>query len=82
MALNFIPQIWTARLLVALEKALVYAQAGVINRDYEGEIQAFGDSQFVRKRKIDAFTLRAIAQRGVVDFNLWSHVGLIYSGRV
>lgn len=42
--LNFIPAIWAARLLVALEKALVFGQLGIINRDYEGEIQAYGDS--------------------------------------
>jgi N4-gp56 family major capsid protein len=36
--------VWAANLLVALEKAHVFAQAGVINRDYEGEISQFGDS--------------------------------------
>ncbi len=44
MALNFIPTIWAARLLAALEKALVYAQPGVVNRNYEGEIRNAGDS--------------------------------------
>lgn len=44
MALNFIPTVWAARLLQALEKALVYGQAGVVNRDYEGEIREKGDS--------------------------------------
>lgn len=44
MALNFIPTVWAARLLQALEKALVYGQAGVVNRDYEGEIKDKGDS--------------------------------------
>lgn len=44
MSLSFIPQIWAARLLSALDKALVYGQTGVVNRDYEGEIQKFGDS--------------------------------------
>jgi hypothetical protein len=38
-----IPQIWSARLLLALEKSLVYGQAGVVNRDYEGNIRADGD---------------------------------------
>ncbi len=42
--MNFIPTVWTARLLKALEKALVYGQAGVVNRDYEGEISQRGDS--------------------------------------
>src|SRR5438045_1920211 len=41
---NFIPQIWSARILEALRKALVFAQQNIVNRDYEGEIQAAGDT--------------------------------------
>src|SRR3954468_14490628 len=41
---NFVPEIWSAELLVALEKALVYAAPGVVNRDYEGEISNAGDT--------------------------------------
>ena len=41
---NFIPQVWSARILKALEKALVYAQPGIVNRDYEGEISQAGDT--------------------------------------
>lgn len=41
---NFIPQIWSARLLENLQKTLVYGQAGVVNRDYEGDIRDVGDS--------------------------------------
>ncbi|MGV9364519.1 hypothetical protein [Amycolatopsis sp. NPDC003731] len=41
---NFVPEIWSAELLVALEKALVYAAPGVVNRDYEGEIENAGDT--------------------------------------
>jgi hypothetical protein len=44
MSLNFIPTVWAARLLSALEKSLVYGQAGVVNRDYEGEITQSGDT--------------------------------------
>lgn len=45
MALNnFIPSVWAARLLDNLRKNLVYAQDGVVNRDYEGEIRDAGDS--------------------------------------
>ena len=44
MALEFIPTVWAARLLVALEKALVYGQTNVCNRDYEGEIRASGNT--------------------------------------
>lgn len=41
---NFIPAVWSARLLANLHKSLVYGQTGVVNREYEGEINAFGDS--------------------------------------
>ncbi|MGW2260279.1 N4-gp56 family major capsid protein [Streptomyces sp. NPDC001780] len=40
----FIPEVWAAELLVALEKSHVYAAPGVVNRDYEGDISAFGDT--------------------------------------
>jgi N4-gp56 family major capsid protein len=40
---NMLPQIWSARILAKLEKALVFAQPGVVNRDYEGDIRADGD---------------------------------------
>lgn len=41
---NFIPTIWSARILQNLHKSLVFGQPGVINRDYEGEISDVGDS--------------------------------------
>jgi hypothetical protein len=45
MALNnFIPTLWAARLLAALDKAHVYANPSVVNRDYEGEIRQMGDA--------------------------------------
>ena len=44
MALTFIPTVWAARLLTALERSLVYGQANVCNRDYEGEIRAAGNT--------------------------------------
>lgn len=44
---NFIPKIWSARLLVNLQKNLVYGQPGVINRDYEGEIRNVGDTVYI-----------------------------------
>lgn len=40
---NFKPQVWDAQILMALEKSLVYGSPMVVNRDYEGQIQAFGD---------------------------------------
>ena len=38
---NFIPAVWSAQLLKALDKSLVYAN--LANRDYEGEIKSLGD---------------------------------------
>lgn len=38
---NFIPAVWSAQLLNDLQKSMVYAN--LCNRDYEGEIRAFGD---------------------------------------
>lgn len=41
---NFIPSIWSARLLQNLHKAHVFAQEGVVNKDYEGEITGQGST--------------------------------------
>jgi N4-gp56 family major capsid protein len=41
---RFRPEIWSAMLLVATRKALVYAGPGMLNRDYEGEIRQSGDT--------------------------------------
>lgn len=61
---NFIPTIWSARLLSHLDKKHVYA--ALMNRDYEGEIKNFGDTvkinqigdveikDYVRNTDIDA----------------------------
>ena len=39
---NFVPQIWTARFLQALNNASVFG--ALVNRNYEGEISAAGDT--------------------------------------
>jgi len=39
---NFIPQIWSARLLAHLDKNHVYGN--IVNREYEGEISGAGDT--------------------------------------
>lgn len=52
---NFIPQIWSAELLVSLKKSLVYGQEGVVNRDYQGEITGYGDT--VKINSIGAITI-------------------------
>lgn len=41
---NFVPTIWSARLLEALRKELIYCSPAVINTDYEGEISAYGNT--------------------------------------
>jgi len=53
---NFIPEIWHARLLSNLNKSFVFAQAGVVNRDYQGDITGVGDS--VRINNIGRITVR------------------------
>ncbi|MCD8340646.1 MAG: P22 coat protein - protein 5 domain protein [Clostridiales bacterium] len=44
---DFIPQIWSARLLAHLDKLHVYAN--LVNRDYEGEIRAYGDTVHINQ---------------------------------
>lgn len=52
---RFIPQIWSAQVLRSLETSLVYAQDGIVNRDYEGEIRNHGDT--VKVHDIGAITV-------------------------
>lgn len=52
---NFIPSVWSARLLANMHKVLVFGQEGVVNRDYEGEIRQFGDT--VKINAIGAVTI-------------------------
>jgi hypothetical protein len=51
---NFIPEIWSARLLEHLDKVHVYSS--LVNRDYEGEIKAFGDT--VHINQLGAITVK------------------------
>jgi len=44
MSLTFIPTVWAARLLSALEKSLIYGQTHVCNRAYEGEVRQVGNT--------------------------------------
>jgi hypothetical protein len=41
---NFIGEVWAAQILQSLQKSLVYGQAGVTNRDFEGTIKGKGDT--------------------------------------
>jgi len=48
MAVNqFIPKVWSARILQKLRDTLVYGQSQVVNTDYQGEISSFGDTVYV-----------------------------------
>lgn len=53
---NFIPELWSAEINSNLNKALVYGQPGVINRDYQGEISQQGDT--VRINSIGRVSVR------------------------
>lgn len=44
---NFVPKLWSARLLANLDKKLVFR--GLVNTDYEGEISQFGDSVVINQ---------------------------------
>jgi hypothetical protein len=62
---NFIPQIWSARLLAALDKALVYGQTNVVNTDYEGEIIMAGDT--VKINSVGDVTIKDYTRNADID---------------
>lgn len=62
---NFIPSVWSARLLQSLDKALVYGQAGVVNREYEGEIRQAGDT--VKITSIGDVTIKSYTRNSDID---------------
>jgi hypothetical protein len=62
---GFIAEVWTARLLAHLETALVFAQGGVVNRDYEGEIAEKGDT--VRIGAISDITVKEYTKNSDID---------------
>lgn len=52
---NFIPTVWSARLLANLNKYHIYAQLAIVNKEYEGEIADMGDT--VKINSIGAITI-------------------------
>ena len=60
---GFIPEAWSARLLEHLDKLHVYA--GLMNRDYEGDIRAFGDT--VHINQLGAITIRDYDGSDIVE---------------
>lgn len=65
---NFIPEIWSAALLKALRDRLTYAQAGVINRNYEGEIARAGDTVHITSFEDPA--VRDYTKNGTISWDL------------
>lgn len=60
---NFIPTIWSARLLRHLDKKHVYAN--LLNRDYEGEIKSYGDT--VKINQIGDVTIKDFQKGKDID---------------
>jgi len=60
---NFIPQVWSARLLETLKKAHVFAN--VVNTDYEGEISNYGDT--VKINAIGSVTVKDYTKNNDID---------------
>lgn len=65
---NFIPEIWSASLLNALRDRLVYGQAPVINRNYEGDIARAGDTVHITSFADPA--VRTYTKNGTITWDL------------
>ncbi|MCL4256210.1 MAG: P22 coat protein - protein 5 domain protein [Anaerolineae bacterium] len=62
---SFIPTVWAATLLAALDSALVYAQDGVCNRDYDGDVRGVGDK--VKINSIGDVTIKTYSKNADID---------------
>ena len=60
---TFIPELWNARLLYALEKA--HVATNLVNRNYEGEIRNHGDT--VHINTIGAITVKSYTKNTNID---------------
>jgi N4-gp56 family major capsid protein len=60
---TFIPELWSARLLYALEKA--HVATNLVNRNYEGEISNHGDT--VHINAIGAITVKSYTKNTDID---------------
>lgn len=65
---KFVPKIWSASLLTALRDRLTYAQGGVINRNYEGDIARAGDSVHITSFEDPA--VRKYTKNGAITWDL------------
>ena len=62
---NFIPKVWSVKILTALLKFHIFGSPAVVNRDYEGEIQDKGNS--VRINAIGDITIKDYDKRVELD---------------
>lgn len=67
---NFIPELWSANILVPLRTGLVYASPDVSNRDYEGDIRSRGDT--VHILSIADVTIRDYTAHGTISWEVLS----------
>jgi len=65
---NFIPEIWSPAILSALRDQLVYGQAPIINRNYEGDIARAGDTVHITSFADPA--VRAYTKNGTITWDL------------
>ena len=66
---NFVPQIWAAEILQNLRATLVFAQDGIVNSDYEGDVANYGN-----KVNITAFTDPAVSDYTVGSDMTFNHL--------
>lgn len=62
---GFIPTIWSAQLLSSLKKSLIFGQQGVLNTDYEGEIENVGDT--VKINAIGPIQVKDYTKNGTIE---------------
>ena len=65
MITNFIPKVWSAKILVALMKFHIFASTMVVNREYEGEIKDKGSS--VKINAIGDITIKDYERNTDID---------------
>ncbi|MCK9571633.1 P22 coat protein - protein 5 domain protein, partial [Candidatus Pacearchaeota archaeon] len=61
---NFISSVWSAKLLASLRKDQVFTQAGVMNRDYQGDIS--GQGSVVKINGIGPITIRPYVKNATI----------------
>jgi hypothetical protein len=63
---NFIPEIWADSVLDKLEKSMIYGN--LCNRDYEGDIKAYGNTVFINE--IGDIAIRAYVKNSTTNLTI------------